>query len=146
MYFPWFLVFCILHIITQLSILLNLKYTNLCLQNLRWNHLKMSAVYFLKIKAWSLYNSSAFKKSTQLSLFLQQPHNSFTDTYSKISNFSAVDVINKNTINLKTKFDTDNIPSDTIGCLISTTTWKVSKYGVISGPYFPAFGLNADQK
>ena len=146
MYFPWFRVFCILYIITQLSILLNLKYTNLCPQNLRWNHLKMSAVYFLKIKAWSLYNSSSFKKSTQLSLFLQQPHNSFTDTYSKISNFSAVDVINKNTINLKTKFDTDNIPSNTIGCLIYTTTWKVSKYGVISGPYFPAFGLNADQK
>ena len=24
------------------------------------------------------------------------------------------------------------------------TTWKVSKYGVISGPYFPAFGLNTD--
>ena len=24
------------------------------------------------------------------------------------------------------------------------TTWKVSKYGVFSGPYFPAFGLNAE--
>ena len=23
-----------------------------------------------------------------------------------------------------------------------TTAWKVSKYGVFSGPYFPAFGLN----
>ena len=22
------------------------------------------------------------------------------------------------------------------------TAWKVSKYGVFSGPYFPAFGLN----
>ena len=22
------------------------------------------------------------------------------------------------------------------------TVWKVSKYGVFSGPYFPAFGLN----
>ena len=22
------------------------------------------------------------------------------------------------------------------------TAWKVSKYGVISGPYFPVFGLN----
>ena len=22
------------------------------------------------------------------------------------------------------------------------TSWKVSKYGVISGPYFPVFGLN----
>ena len=24
----------------------------------------------------------------------------------------------------------------------STTAWKVSKYGVFSGPYFPVFGLN----
>ena len=24
------------------------------------------------------------------------------------------------------------------------TAWKVSKYGVISGPYFPVFGLNTD--
>ena len=24
----------------------------------------------------------------------------------------------------------------------NNTTWKVSKYGVISGPYFPVFGLN----
>ena len=24
------------------------------------------------------------------------------------------------------------------------TAWKVSEYGVISGPYFPAFGLNTD--
>ena len=27
--------------------------------------------------------------------------------------------------------------------LESVTAWKVSKYGVISGPYFSAFGLNA---
>ena len=26
------------------------------------------------------------------------------------------------------------------------TAWKVSKYGVISGPYFHEFGLNTDQK
>ena len=26
------------------------------------------------------------------------------------------------------------------------TAWKVSKYGIICGPYLPAFGLNADQK
>ena len=26
------------------------------------------------------------------------------------------------------------------------TVWNVSKYGVFSGPYFPAFGLNTDQK
>ena len=25
------------------------------------------------------------------------------------------------------------------------TAWKVSKYGVISGPYFPAFGLNTER-
>ena len=25
------------------------------------------------------------------------------------------------------------------------TAWKVSKYGVISGLYFPAFGLNAER-
>ena len=27
----------------------------------------------------------------------------------------------------------------------STTAWKVSKYGVISGSYFPALGLNTDR-
>ena len=26
------------------------------------------------------------------------------------------------------------------------TAWKMSKFGVISGPYFPVFGLNTDQK
>ena len=25
------------------------------------------------------------------------------------------------------------------------TAWKVSKYGVISGPYFPVFGLNTER-
>ena len=30
--------------------------------------------------------------------------------------------------------------------IIKSTAWKVSKYGVISGPYFPVFGLNTDQK
>ena len=24
------------------------------------------------------------------------------------------------------------------------TAWKVSKYGVVSGPYFPVFGLNTE--
>ena len=28
-------------------------------------------------------------------------------------------------------------------CLFNTA-WKVSKYGVISGPYFPVFGLNTE--
>ena len=27
----------------------------------------------------------------------------------------------------------------------ATTAWKVSKYGVISGPYFPGFGLNTER-
>ena len=26
----------------------------------------------------------------------------------------------------------------------ASTAWKVSKYGVISGPYFPVFGLNTE--
>ena len=29
---------------------------------------------------------------------------------------------------------------------ITLITWKVSKYGVFSSPYFPAFGPNTDQK
>ena len=29
--------------------------------------------------------------------------------------------------------------------LLSITAWKVSKYGVFSGPYFPAFGLNMER-
>ena len=28
---------------------------------------------------------------------------------------------------------------------LSSTAWKVSKYGVFSGPYFPAFGLNTER-
>ena len=28
---------------------------------------------------------------------------------------------------------------------ITTTAWKVSKYGVIPGPYFPAFGLSTER-
>ena len=28
--------------------------------------------------------------------------------------------------------------------LPNSTVWKVSKYGVISGPYFPVFGLNTE--
>ena len=28
---------------------------------------------------------------------------------------------------------------------MALTAWKVSKYGVISGPYFPAFGLNTER-
>ena len=29
--------------------------------------------------------------------------------------------------------------------LFSLTSWKVSKYGLFSGPYFPAFGLNTER-
>ena len=32
------------------------------------------------------------------------------------------------------------LSSDFVDC----TAWKVSKYGVFSGPYFPAFGLNTE--
>ena len=28
--------------------------------------------------------------------------------------------------------------------LVPVTAWKVSKYGVFSGPYFPVFGLNTE--
>ena len=28
---------------------------------------------------------------------------------------------------------------------LTYTAWKVSKYGVFSGPYFPAFGLNTER-
>ena len=28
--------------------------------------------------------------------------------------------------------------------IINITAWKVSKYVVISGPYFPVFGLNTE--
>ena len=30
-------------------------------------------------------------------------------------------------------------------CPISITAWKVFEYGVFSGPYFPAFGLNTEK-
>ena len=29
--------------------------------------------------------------------------------------------------------------------IVILTAWKVSKYGVISGPYFPTFGLNTER-
>ena len=28
--------------------------------------------------------------------------------------------------------------------IFTNTAWKVSKYGVFSGPYFPVFGLNKE--
>ena len=31
------------------------------------------------------------------------------------------------------------------GSHVLNTAWKVSKYGVFSGPYFPAFGLNTER-
>ena len=52
---------------------------------------------------------------------------------------------------LKTKFFSKSLFWSTSYCvsevrfaLDTFTAWKVSKYGVISGPYFPVFGLNAD--
>ena len=38
----------------------------------------------------------------------------------------------------------NNLFYRTIRATYSATAWKVSKYGVISGPYFPVFGLNAE--
>ena len=32
-----------------------------------------------------------------------------------------------------------------IRVLITDTAWKVSKYRVFSGPYFPSFGMNKDR-
>ena len=32
-----------------------------------------------------------------------------------------------------------------VSCDISCTAWNVAKYGVFSGPYFPAFGLNTER-
>ena len=34
------------------------------------------------------------------------------------------------------------IKSNIVSLINDDTAWKVSKYGVISGPYFPVFGLN----
>ena len=31
-------------------------------------------------------------------------------------------------------------------CIDVHTAWKVSKYGVFSGPYFPVFGLNMEMR
>ena len=43
-----------LYITIKPQILLNIKYTNLCLESRRRDHLKMFAVYFLKMKVWNL--------------------------------------------------------------------------------------------
>ena len=37
------------------------------------------------------------------------------------------------------------ITSETFTCYKRLHAWKVSKYGVISGPYFPIFGLNTQR-
>ena len=34
---------------------------------------------------------------------------------------------------------------DSLSISYLNTAWKVSKYGVISGPYFPVFGLNTER-
>ena len=36
-------------------------------------------------------------------------------------------------------------PSTTYKVSFKTTAWKVSKYGVFCGSYFPAFGLNVER-
>ena len=42
-----------------------------------------------------------------------------------------------------------NVPLNTCNACynirVVNTAWKVSKYGVISGPYFPTFGLNTER-
>ena len=37
-----------------------------------------------------------------------------------------------------------NNRTETSKSTIVFTAWEVSKYGVISGPYFPVLGLNTD--
>ena len=57
------------------------------------------------------------------------------ENFSKNSGFSAWDriLLNKEIIISRITFFTEVV-----------TAWKVSKYGVFSGPYFPAFGLNTE--
>ena len=38
-----------------------------------------------------------------------------------------------------------NVFGDTALVYVRNAAWKVSKYGVISCPYFPAFGLNTER-
>ena len=38
------------------------------------------------------------------------------------------------------------LPSLKMSLVCSYTAWKESKYGVFSGPYFPAFELNTEKK
>ena len=39
---------------------------------------------------------------------------------------------------------TNGCPLLSVGTLHPSTAWKVSKYWIFSGPYLPAFGLNAE--
>ena len=58
---------------------------------------------------------------------------------------------NKSQVNLVITFNWNYFPGEVQGEVKVPspwqvfTAWKVSKYGVFSGPYFPAFGLNAEK-
>ena len=41
---------------------------------------------------------------------------------------------------------TNNISNNNIMFILTTTAWKVSKYGVFSGPYFSTLGLNTERE
>ena len=49
---------------------------------------------------------------------------------------------NQSQIQTKMQQETKSHPKHIVK---TSTTWKVTKYGVISGPYFPAFGLNTER-
>ena len=49
---------------------------------------------------------------------------------------------NQSQIQTKMQQETKSHPKHIVQ---TSTTWKVTKYGVISGPYFPAFGLNTER-
>ena len=49
---------------------------------------------------------------------------------------------NQSQIQTKMQQETKSHPKHIVQ---TSTTWKVTKYGVISGPYFPAFGLKTER-
>ena len=73
----------------------------------------------------SCYCFFFFWKTKVWNLHFQQNHS---------SKFCYDGVYNKKRFNLKKHV-----------LLLISTAWKLSKYGVISSPYFPAFGLNTER-
>ena len=47
--------------------------------------------------------------------------------------------------NSKSLATSEEVDISIVGWRETFTAWKVSKYGVFSGPYFPAFGLNMER-